>query len=117
MSDKHTPEQIAAALRCCSDSNSELSCAACPFCVGDACHWNDGYDMAAALIESQAARIRELENLVKPAEPTVDAVQVVRCRDCVYYRANSTCEAESEERYPFAYQGDDFCSFGKRKDD
>ena len=52
--------------------------------------------------------------------PAVDAVEVVRCRDCVHYR-NGICEqieyimdgyyhGTFEEKRP-----DDFCSYGEKK--
>ena len=52
--------------------------------------------------------------------PAVDAVEVVRCRDCVHYR-NGICEqieyimdgyyhGTYEEKSP-----DDFCSYGEKK--
>ncbi len=56
--------------------------------------------------------------------PTVDAVPVVRCRDCVYFNAKNSLETQGicmcgekemnygGEFYPFA---DDFCSYGERK--
>ena len=50
--------------------------------------------------------------------PTVDAVEVVRCKDCVYYREEElvcigvSCIGDSHANwYP-----DDFCSYGERKD-
>lgn len=43
---------------------------------------------------------------VLDAAPTVDAVPVVRCKDCVYY-GGDTCWNE---------WFDGFCSYGKRKD-
>lgn len=63
-----TPEQIAAALRCCSGSNRELLCIDCAFLDGIYCLENDGFDMAADLILAQAARIRELEANLAAAE-------------------------------------------------
>lgn len=63
--------------------------------------------------------------------PTVDAVEVVRCRDCKY--ADGKKETNVEKRYvadilvcrnscffcgdePLAMWPDDFCSYGERKD-
>lgn len=45
--------------------------------------------------------------------PTVDAVPVVRCRDCRSYNKPKTgwCEAHLDCEHP-----DDYCSYGKRKD-
>lgn len=45
--------------------------------------------------------------------PTVDAVPVVRCRDCRSYNKPKTgwCEVHLDCEHP-----DDYCSYGKRKD-
>jgi hypothetical protein len=55
--------------------------------------------------------------------PTVDAVEVVRCKDCKWYEANcETCVLHSDDgdTYDFGYdvnmKPDDFCSYGERKD-
>ena len=47
--------------------------------------------------------------------PTVDAVEVVRCKDCKYCSYNGLCNlflSHSHEMKP-----DDFCSYGERKSD
>ena len=46
------------------------------------------------------------------AAPTVDAVEVVRCRDCRSYNKPKTgwCEVHLDCEHP-----DDFCSYGERK--
>ena len=43
------------------------------------------------------------------ARPTVDAVEVVRCKECIYVHDND-CPLAGWARY------DDFCSYGKRKE-
>ena len=44
--------------------------------------------------------------------PTVDAVEVVRCRDCKYYDGKWLCKISGvPSRKPC-----DFCSYGERKD-
>lgn len=45
--------------------------------------------------------------------PTVDAVVVVRCKNCRSYNKPKTgwCEVHLDSEHP-----DDFCSYGKRKD-
>ncbi len=50
--------------------------------------------------------------------PTIDAVPVVRCKDCQYYeREECVCPymamSDSAHYYP---DPDDFCSYGVRKD-
>ena len=52
--------------------------------------------------------------------PTVDAVEVVRCKDCKHYeRFNNACHCHKadENGTPIFVREDDFCSYGERKDD
>lgn len=55
--------------------------------------------------------------------PTVDAVEVVRCKDCRYWDAFPTASStpythECSCRYPHrGTSGDDFCSWGERSED
>lgn len=42
--------------------------------------------------------------------PTVDAVPVVRCRDCTHYNGHWNCDY-----FDSAVLDDDFCSYGERK--
>ena len=57
------------------------------------------------------------------AAPTVDAVPVVRCRDCKYYKPQKkSAHWENRANYcnrvvTIKTQPDDFCSYGKRKED
>lgn len=60
-------------------------------------------------------KVVSVEN-VKSA-PTVDAVEVVRCKDCIYYHKRlgigfGRCSKTSI--YPYA---EDFCSYGERRAD
>lgn len=52
--------------------------------------------------------------------PTVDAVEVVRCGECRYYRdslGGYTCENEFwNAEYLVPTKPDDFCSYGERKE-
>ena len=56
------------------------------------------------------------------AQDTVDAVEVVRCKDCIHwYEADGVClKIYSDGAVsPYAWQDrkeDDFCSYGERKD-
>ena len=45
--------------------------------------------------------------------PTVDAVPVVRCKDCKFQGDEDDCPLLSLSAYT---EPDDFCSYGKRKD-
>lgn len=47
--------------------------------------------------------------------PTVDAVEVVRCKDCIHRMKNGMCEYKD---YSVVAQDDnDFCSWGERRED
>lgn len=60
------------------------------------------------------------------AQPTVDAVEVVRCKDCIYYKEgdllapNKFCyrlKHPTEDRnIGYNFSDDDYCSYGKKKD-
>ena len=48
--------------------------------------------------------------------PTVDAVEVVRCKDCKH-RGSDLCPMETVELYPwFGTKNDAFCSYGERRE-
>lgn len=52
--------------------------------------------------------------------PVIDAVEVVRCGDCVYRRYSATHKAHWCDRtggIAHAVLIDDYCSYGKGKDD
>ena len=52
-------------------------------------------------------------------QPTVDAVPVVRCRDCKYSYYNKYCTNEQWKDDGCAtvtIEADDFCSYGERKE-
>ena len=46
--------------------------------------------------------------------PTIDAVPVVRCKDCKHYNAGFECLREG---YGIEYPQDWYCADGERKDD
>lgn len=51
--------------------------------------------------------------------PTIDAVPVVRCKDCKHYDQRGYCDSEhweDAEGWSKAIEPDDFCSYGERKD-
>lgn len=49
--------------------------------------------------------------------PTVDAVPVVRCKDCNQYEpTHGVCKLTSNESIKNFVQENDFCSYGKPKD-
>ena len=59
-----------------------------------------------------------VEDLLKNL-PTVDAVEVVRCRDCKEWQRNVGC-VDSPNGHCFCHDidtnGFDFCSYGERRD-
>lgn len=66
-------------------------------------------------LEAAAKRIEEAEH------ENVDAVSVVRCKDCKYYiRGSCDCHSEWPDEYTTGYDcrpdEDDFCSYGERKE-
>lgn len=57
--------------------------------------------------------------------PTIDAVEVVRCKDCKQCESYYPSKKEGEEPYPLLYEckrerkcvfPTDFCSYGERKE-
>lgn len=90
----------------------------------------------ARLIDADAAKLTandyvmfrcQLGGLVDVVEflndmPTVDAVPVVRCKDCKHYRPQKkSAHWENRANYcnrvvTIKTQPDDFCSYGERKD-
>ena len=52
------------------------------------------------------------------SRPTVDAVLVVRCRDCKHCDPeNHHCDHHMGTAAPLRRKHDDFCSYGERKED
>ena len=48
-------------------------------------------------------------------QPTVDAVEVTRCRDCKYHEDTHVAGFEHCCVYGLTMRYNDFCSYGKRK--
>ena len=48
--------------------------------------------------------------------PTVDAVEVVRCENCINRDNKSGICMEFRQRYPFYPSKDFYCGFGKKKE-
>lgn len=53
-------------------------------------------------------------NLVEDAL-AVDAVEVVRCKDCVYFEFGDYCYHDGPMEHSHAREND-FCSYGKRRE-
>lgn len=60
---------------------------------------------ADALLDAISVHLERIEQAINDA-PTIDAVQVVRCKECVY----RPCK-----QMPYSYDHD-YCSYGERKD-
>lgn len=87
----------------------------------------DGYALAKKMFyveTNQGGRgwVISLEDLGKA--PTVDAVEVVRCKECKYYRAGKHFDDVKfcfrlKDKWGFEvgynFSGDDFCSRGERR--
>lgn len=86
---------------------------------------------ADALMEKEHSLLGEGEVLhrIPPshvdAAPTIEAVPVVRCRECKHFNLQ-THECENEDistdheggaSYSLNFYDDDFCSYGERKED
>lgn len=71
---------------------------------GELAHWGDRKDWCL--------HGNEIEKLIADA-PTVDAVEVVRCKDCFHYW-DGVCKAHNDVIY---VDDNDFCSMGERKDE
>lgn len=51
------------------------------------------------------------------AAPVVDAVEVVRCKDCKHYRTYSTFVVDCCRGHGMTYvNANDFCNYGERKE-
>lgn len=48
-------------------------------------------------------------------QPTVDAVEVVRCKDCIHRMEDGMCEYKDHR--VFVQDDNDFCSWGERRED
>ena len=70
-----------------------------------------------------AYHLTNYATLILREAPTVDAMPVVRCRDCKYYKPQKkSAHWENRANYcnrvvTIKTQPDDFCSYGKRKED
>ena len=65
-------------------------------------------------LDNLAEGFTEADRIIQQL-PVVDAVEVVRCKDCKYQTV-MWCWREEEGRNPCRVGSDDFCSYGARKD-
>ena len=78
---------------------------------------NGGYDLD---FDEVPETKRELLRMITE-QPTVDAVPVIRCKDCRFSGADATCclvcKREGMGLKPFHVYHDDFCSYAERKEE
>ena len=86
-------------------------------------------DRALEIVRSQgiahpnAYHLTNYATLILQEAPTIDAVEIVRCRDCKHYRPQKkSAHWENRANYcnrivTIKTQPYDFCSYGERKDD
>lgn len=71
-------------------------------------------------LDSLAEGFTEAHHIIKYVLPTVDAVPVVRCKDCEHYSMSVCLKIYSDGNlHPEAWQErkpDDFCSYGEPKE-
>ena len=80
-------------------------------------------DRAMEIIRNQgiahpnAYHLTNYAMLILREAPTVDAVEVVRCRECKHCDPeNYHCDHPMGTAAPLKRKPDDFCSYGERKD-
>lgn len=82
------------------------------------------YDSLRYVPEKQicGAQLSELKNIVYWVNnaPAVDAVEVVRCRDCKHFYDTHinpaySCKRGGAQVWDVSFTPDDFCSYGERK--
>lgn len=87
--------------------------------------WNASYeegfcDAINAVLELPAADVVTWEQLKKAwaIATAIDSVPVVRCKDCVYWASGANEDESWEYCYWFESEidGNEFCSYGERKD-
>ena len=62
---------------------------------------------------------REDADFVIDSQAAVDAVEVVRCKDCLYYRCDNGCPLHESGYFKNGKMlplENDFCSYGERKE-
>ena len=77
------------------------------------------YDKSNELTQVSAIReYIERQRAFLDKFPTIDAVPVVRCRECKHCDPeNYHCDHPMGTAAPLRRKPDDFCSYGERKDD
>ena len=71
----------------------------------------NAYSAKEALEYTLAGDAASMAERVIDSQPTVDAVPVVRCRECTEFD-----ETEHECSHWYGFRENDFCSYGKQKE-
>lgn len=72
----------------------------------------DSYSAKEALEYTLVGDAASMAERVIDSQPTVDAVPVVRCRECTEFD-----ETEHECSHWYGFRENDFCSYGKKRRD
>lgn len=85
----------------------------------EAINWYDDLFMKGVNHSGVWVRYRDVEKLIRNA-PTVDAVPVVRCKDCRFYEEGlrydgSKCMVCGIYPFPMSHSPNDYCSHGECK--
>ena len=77
----------------------------------------DAYSAKEALEYTLVGDAASMAERVIDRQPTVDAVPVVRCRECNHCDPeNYHCDHHMGTAAPLRRKPDDFCSYGERKE-
>lgn len=76
--------------------------------------WQGGVSRKICLLNAVYCALEDIPS----AQPTVDAVPVIRCKDCKHWQKSSINYNEYVCYWGgYVKKEDDFCSWGKRKDE
>lgn len=79
----------------------------------DALNWWDDLFMKGVNNSGVWVRYKDVEHFIKDA-PAVDAVPVVRCRECVLH---DKCSTEDVFKFAVLSENKRFCGVGKRREE
>ena len=74
----------------------------------------------ADVIQNEDKQSREGRRLLLiDVAPTIDAVEVIRCKDCKYFENHCDCVKHSADilGYVIEVTDDDYCSYGERREE
>ena len=84
----------------------------------------NGWGGFSNLPTKDKVRVDEITNCIAEVmnAPAVDAVEVVRCKDCKHFyesdiNPNRRCKRGGSQVWDVEFRADDFCSYGERRTD